>query len=192
MRVVWSGQSSAESRSDIIGGPKILTLDSRPLTLDPHTIRLRGPWQLQAVARFVARADGHYEVVRDDLPTSTRATMPADWSESFGLRFLGRVRYVRTFQKPTGLDAGERVWLVVEPPRSQVTARLAERTLGSVQANGPAGRFDITSLLADRNMLEIVVEHPMLDEQGHPTDAAAIGLPGGLIGDVRLEIEAAV
>jgi hypothetical protein len=162
------------------------------LTLDTHTIRLRGPWQLQAVARFVARSDGHFEVVHDDLPTSTRATMPADWSESFGPRFLGRVRYVRTFQKPTGLDAGERVWLVVEPPRSLGTVRLANQMLGTVRIDEPAGRFDITSLLADRNTLEIVVEHPMLDEQYHPTDAAAICLPGGLIGEVRLEIEAAI
>jgi hypothetical protein len=144
------------------------------------------------VERFVVRADGHYEAVHDDLPTSTRATMPADWSESFGPGFLGRVRYVRTFQKPTGLDAGELVWLVVEPPQSQATVRLAEQSLGNVPANGPAGRFDITSLLADRNMLEIVVEHPMRDDQNHPTDAAALYLPGGLIGEVRLEIKAAL
>ena len=169
-----------------------MTSDVRLLTCPMHIIRLRGPWQLQAVARFAARADGHYGVVRDDLPTSTRATMPADWSESFGPGFLGRVRYVRTFQKPTGLDAGERVWLVVEAPRSKAIVRLADQSLGSVLVDGPAGRFDISSLLADRNMLEIMVEHPVPDEQSHSVDAAAICLPGGLIGEVRLEIEGSV
>jgi hypothetical protein len=155
-----------------------------------HIIRLRGPWQLEAVARFVPRPDGHYRTVGDDLPTTTRATMPADWSESFGSEFLGRVRYVRTFQKPTGLESGERVWLVVEPPRSLGTVRLADQLLGTVSRDGAASRFDISSLLADRNRLEIVVEHPALDHDGRPAQLLAIHVTGGLVGEVRLEIEA--
>jgi hypothetical protein len=160
------------------------------LTLDLHTIRLRGPWQLEAVARFVARRDGSFEAAGDDLPTSTRATMPADWSQSFGPGFLGRVRYVRSFQTPTGLEPGDKVWLVVEPPRSQGIVRLSDRQLGTVQRDRPAGRFDITSLLTDRNLLEVVVEHPALDE-GRPIAGSDIHAAGGLVGEVRLEIEPA-
>jgi hypothetical protein len=156
-----------------------------------HTIRLRGPWQLEAVARFVARADGGYDVVGDDLPAPARATMPADWSEAFGPGFLGRVRYMRTFQKPTGLETGERVWLVVEPPRSQATVHLADRSLGTVKADGPAARFDITPLLADRNRLEIVIEHPAVEVDGRPVQNSGDDAPGGLVGEVRLEIEEA-
>jgi hypothetical protein len=115
--------------------------------------------------------------------------MPADWSESLGPDFIGRVRYVRTFQKPTGLEPGDKVWLCVEPPRSLGIVRLANHPLGRVHGSGSAGRFEITTLLADRNRLEIVVEHPALDEEGKPADGFLSRGPGGLVGEVRLEIE---
>jgi hypothetical protein len=156
-----------------------------------HTIRLRGPWQLDPVARFVTRADGGYEVRSDDLPAVARAQMPADWDACFGRHFLGRVRCLRTFQRPTGLEPGDKVWLVVEPPRSRGVVKLADRELGAVAFGGGAGRFDITALLADRNSLEIVVEHPTLDDSGQPLGGTAIDNVGGLVGEVRLEIETA-
>jgi hypothetical protein len=115
--------------------------------------------------------------------------MPADWSESFGHSFLGRVRYRRSFQKPTGLQYGARVWLVVEPPRSHATVTLSDEMLGELRAGDPAARYDITDSLADHNRLEIVVAHPPLDaacRAPHDFDQA---LPGGLVGEVRLEIE---
>src|SRR6476659_7700200 len=109
-----------------------------------HTIRLRGPWELEPVARFVLQADGSYQPVKDDLPAPVRVKMPADWSESFGADFLGRVRYRRTFQKPTGLESGERVWLVVEPARSGACIVWTKKLVGFVDPGEPAGRFDIT------------------------------------------------
>ncbi|MEX2317647.1 MAG: hypothetical protein WD669_10885 [Pirellulales bacterium] len=148
-----------------------------------HTIRLRGPWQLEPVARFVPRPDGTYLPVKDDLPAAARATMPADWSASFGADFLGRVRYHRVFQKPTGLEAGERVWLVVEPPTSRGTVSLGGMELGEVAHDGPPGRFEITKQLEDHNRLEVIVEHPT------PGGACDCSRPGGLVGEVRLEIE---
>jgi hypothetical protein len=115
--------------------------------------------------------------------------MPADWSCLFGADFLGRVRYERGFQKPTGLEGGERVFLVVEPPRSEGCVLLDGELLGFVHAGERAQRFDITNRLASRNKLEVFVDHPALDELrstvGNPIDT----LPGGLIGEVRLEIE---
>ena len=53
-----------------------------------HTIRLRGPWQVEAVARYVPQPDGSYRPVHDGLPPTARATMPADWSGSLGADFL--------------------------------------------------------------------------------------------------------
>jgi hypothetical protein len=168
----------------------ILALDPRLLTLDLHTIRLRGPWQLEPISRFAARRDGGHEVEPDSLPSPARSTMPADWSDSLGPVFLGRVRYTRTFQKPTGLERGDKVWLVVEPPRSLGIVRLADRELGTVRFGGPDGRFEITSLLADRNTLEIIVDHPALDASGRPSGDSDMQPAGGLVGEVRLEIEA--
>ena len=104
------------------------------------------------------------EIEATDLPPSARATMPADWSESFGAGFLGRVRYMRTFQKPTGLERGDKVWLVVEPPRSLGIVRLG-RAASWEPFDGvkPADGSISPSLLADRNTLEIIVDHPALD-----------------------------
>src|SRR3954447_22894568 len=109
-----------------------------------HTIRLRGPWELEALARFLLQADGSYRAVRDGLPAATRAKMPAEWSQTLGPDFLGRVQYRRTFHKPTGLGNGERVWLVVEPPRSRARIELNGAILGEVSPHALYGRFDVT------------------------------------------------
>ena len=155
-----------------------------------HTIRLRGPWQLEPVYRYVPRTGGGYEQVEDGLPASAKLQMPADWSAVCGADFLGRVRFVRPFNSPPGLQPDERVWLVVEPQRSQARVMMSEELLGTVGPDGAAGRFDITHLLSPHNRLEIFVDHPVVDGEQH----AGTGndrLPGGLVGEVRLEIEEA-
>jgi hypothetical protein len=154
-----------------------------------HTIRLRGPWQLEPLERYIAHSDGRFEGVVEGLPPTSRMTMPADWSAAFGAGFCGLVRYHRVFQSPTGLESGERVWLVVEPPRSRGVVKLSGEPLGNVAWGGPAARFDITERLGDHNRLEIVVEHPALDGDSAPNDDSDINQPGGLVGEVRLEIE---
>jgi hypothetical protein len=152
-----------------------------------HVIRLRGPWDVTPISRVVVTKDGACKTSVIEAPVTARQTMPADWSEQLGPDFFGRVRYVRTFQMPTGLVPSDTVSLVVEPPRSIGTVTLAETNLGTVVADGPVGRFDITGLLADRNRLEIVVEHLALDEHGSAHSANS-QLAGGLVGEVRLEI----
>ena len=159
------------------------------MTINPHTIRLRGPWQLEPIERYIPRDNGHFDRATNGLPLSSRATMPADWAGVFGCDFLGRVRYHRVFQKPTGLDSGERVWLVIEPPRTRGVVTLSDTPLGQVAWGGPVGRFQITNLLEDHNRLEIVVEHPALDESQRSSDDWVASAPGGLVGEVRLEIE---
>jgi hypothetical protein len=154
-----------------------------------HTIRLRGPWQLEPVSRYVPRADGGYERLSDSLPAAARMQVPADWNGAFGGDFLGRVRYVRTFNSPPGLQFDERVWLVVEPQRSLAIVMMSEETLGVVNADGPPLRFDITHLLSPHNRLEILVDHPVIAE-GRTIESDGASLPpGGLVGEVRLEIE---
>jgi hypothetical protein len=112
-----------------------------------HVIRLRAPWEVEALAK----------------PPGT-------------------VRCVRNFNKPTGLDGGEHVWLVVDGP--VLPARIALNGQTVVQASGssPGGaltRSDITSLLAARNKIEIELVTP---EGGDPLVS---------LGDVRLEIDVA-
>jgi hypothetical protein len=144
-----------------------------------HTIRLRGPWQLHATKRFVLQPDGSYRAVEDDLPPPAQAKMPADWSRMFGYDFLGVVRYSRNFNRPTNLDPHERVWLVVEPPRSCGQVRVNGREFGRVRFSAPAGRFDITALLEDHNTVVIDVEHPELDDDKKVHDDGSVSVTGG-------------
>ena len=154
-----------------------------------HSIRLRGPWQLEPVYRYVRRADGEFEPRTDELPPPARLHMPADWSAAFGPDFLGRVRCVRTFNTPPGLVPEERVWLVVEPQRSTARVMMGDDTLGVVAAEGEPLRVDITHRLDNFNRLEIIVEHPALVQGKSAVGEPKQLPPGGLIGEVRLEIE---
>jgi hypothetical protein len=61
----------------------------------------------------------------------------------------GMVRYSRRFHRPTGLDGGDRVFLVVD-----------EAAAGAILLNGQSvanqsGRFDITNMLAATNFLTL-------------------------------------
>ncbi|MCC7473983.1 MAG: hypothetical protein IT425_01195 [Pirellulales bacterium] len=149
-----------------------------------HSIRLRGPWGVEPVARFVPRADGSFVETTADLPPASRQVVPADWSEPLGGKFLGRVNYRRTFQSPTGLDGGQRVFLVVELQASRGQVSLGNSPLGETPL-----RRDITQLLEPRNVLIITLEHPALDASGTPTDDSYSHPTGGLTGEVRIEIE---
>jgi len=68
----------------------------------------------------------------------------------------GLVRCTRHFNKPTGLDHGERVWLVIEGAASSARITVNGSRLGqtSCLAEVPM-RIDITQLITGRNRLEI-------------------------------------
>ena len=154
----------------------------------PHVIRLRGPWQYEPLERWVLDADGGRGAI-EPLPPPGRIVMPCDWSQTLGRDFRGRVRFVRAFGKPTRLDPAEQVWLVVAGVDLTGQAELNGLPLGSLTGWHATARFDVTSLLAERNELKIEVELPPLsyaDEQRLRCDRA--GLAGGVIGEVRLEI----
>jgi beta-galactosidase/beta-glucuronidase len=129
-----------------------------------HVIRLHGPWEYEPLTG-----------VGEDVPPSGRLTIPADWSETLGADFRGRVRYTRRFHRPTGLIEGQRVWLAVERVEATGAVSLNGQMLGPAAAKGGPFRFDVTDLLARYNVLTI--------------DAESFDRPGGVTGFVRLEIE---
>ncbi|MGI9455564.1 MAG: glycosyl hydrolase 2 galactose-binding domain-containing protein [Aeoliella sp.] len=133
-----------------------------------HSIRLRGPWSYEVLSRL----DGG-----SDLPPPGKQKMPADWSLTLGKDFHGVVRYRRTFHSPTGLEAGQGVWLVVEGVRSRAEVSLNDHQLAAT-CGLAAERSPIEHLLSQTNHLIIDVEHM-------PTDEGC----GGLSGEVRLEIQ---
>ena len=65
---------------------------------------------------------------------------------------------------------------------------MLEDTLGVVRQEGPPLRIDITHRLSPHNRLEIFVDHPGIVEGRRRGEGASLP-PGGLIGEVRLEIE---
>ena len=86
----------------------------------------------------------------------------------------GQVQFTRHFNRPTGLDGGERVWLVIESLPGLVSVRLNGVVVGT-SPPCPA-RLEITELLQPRS--ELVIE-------------VASELAGDAPAGVRLEIESA-
>jgi hypothetical protein len=165
-----------------------------------HTIRLRGPWDYQPLARAELLADGTVRWDDRDLPAGGSLAMPADWNAALGSNFRGLVRFTRRFAQPTGLDETSRVWLVIDNADWQAATILNGTLLGHIQlANTPPApcllvslpprlcvspspsrrsshalpcpaRFDITALLAPRNELTIDVLLPAVEAGALPLD----------------------
>jgi beta-galactosidase/beta-glucuronidase len=154
----------------------------------PHVIRLRGPWKIEPLERYLRVAAGQYRRETHGLPAGGKVPVPGDWSDVLGSDFRGAVRYTRHFNCPTNLDARERVWLVCEGVDHR----------GDVALNGyplcdllglEFARADITEGLQPHNTL--VVDVTLLPEDhpdAPPRHAGREGKAGGLIGEVRLEI----
>lgn len=141
----------------------------------PHTIRLRGPW--------------HYEVLRDDLGgaqgAAGKTTVPGDWGAILGGPFRGCVAYRRAFHRPTTQPETERVWLLVEGADARGRVLLGGHVLGEVAGYALPARWEVTDRLAARNHLQLEVELPAGDGVVRPGRES---LPGGPVGEVRLEI----
>lgn len=131
-----------------------------------HTIRLRGPWEYEPLECMDDRP----------LPPSGKVKLPCDWHELLG-DFRGTIRFRRAFHTPTGLNLGEQVWLIIDAFYEESSVKLNDKPLGEFSTADCPARYNITALLTDdANLLEVRVTH--FGEQ-----------PGGLMGDVRLEIE---
>jgi hypothetical protein len=155
-----------------------------------HVIRLRGPWHYEPLARTALAGNGKTVVEPGELPPAGRTHLPNDWGESLGRDFRGRVRYTRHFNRPTGLDGSQHVCLVVEQVDALGHVSLNGELLGEVSAPTSA-RFDVTHRLARHNELVIEVELPRVTGQCSvlARPAGREDQPGGLVGEVRLEID---
>lgn len=159
----------------------------------PHRIRLRGPWELELLARYVAAGQGVAAAaeVAEGLPPATRVDVPGDWGRLLGAEFRGRVRYRRAFHAPP-LSEGEAVWLVVDGVDALGSAALNGEPLGPIPGYAAPAQFDITQRVRPYNLLAIEVKMPpAADEQAGTLRPGRAGMPGGLIGEVRLEVRRA-
>ena len=136
----------------------------------PHIIRLRGRWEFRVALRL-----GPDDTRELALPAG-RVEMPCDWSASLGADFCGRVVYRRPFNWTAALEPGQSVTLALDGVRQSAQVRLNGKSLGSI---GPDPAWlDVTSLLQPHN--ELLVDVECVDTESGP---------GGLTGEVRLEIE---
>lgn len=123
----------------------------------PHRIRLRGPWDCTPL---------------DPELQPRRVTMPAGWVAAELTGYRGQACFTRRFGYPGRIDEGEHVWLLGEALRGCRSVMLNGRLL--TDRAGASFAFDVTAFLAERNLLEIVLE-------GESDDV-------GLWGDIVLEI----
>jgi len=77
------------------------------------------------------------------------------------------LRWRRIFHPPTGLGVGERVCIVVEGIRATGSVTLNGQPLGRLAGPGSPSRFEVTSLLRERNELVLAIDlTPPGDETG--------------------------
>ena len=154
-----------------------------------HSIRLAGPWQLTPLAHTCWSAEGQSVEEPGSLPEGGRTTVPSDWGELLGEDFRGQVQMQRFFHKPTGLEADDRVEVVLSGVDAMGTASLNGQLLGKILAGGEPARFEISHLLENRNCLVVNVELPQLNSESAPLlRPANHHMTGGILGEVRLEI----
>jgi hypothetical protein len=135
------------------------------MTVYPHRIRLRGPWECEPIA--AATGD-------TPLPPALRMTVPCRLAEGGLAGFAGRVRFRRRFGYPGRIDSYERVWLTFGGVGAAAEVWLNGERLGRhEEAEGPF-EHEVTPLLRPRNELVVEVEAP--DDRG------------GLWGEVALEV----
>lgn len=157
---------------------------------DFHPIRLRGPWQYQVLSQCHVSTGTPPLAKIGELPPPGKVQMPADWESHLGSDFRGCVRYVRNFGCPTALEPHETVFLVLEGVDALGRVELNGEQLGEITLAAGTAKFEITELLQERNELVVEVELPIYAsaeaELLHRGDRS--GQPGGLFGEVRLEI----
>lgn len=146
------------------------------MSIKPHRIFLRGPWEYQTID--VGREVSSTTVDRRLSPVA-RAHFPAEWADLFG-DFVGCARFRRRFHRPAHLDSHERVFLVLEGVGGVGRLYVNGNDLGAVRNSEIPQRFDITDFLLGND--ELVIE---LDWQNEGTPGAE---RGGLYAPVVLEI----
>ncbi len=141
----------------------------------PHPIRLHGPWDYEVLSGETAGAK------------SGRVKLPCDWGASLGREFRGCVRYRRTFRSPSGLEPHEHVWLVCEGADARAEVQLNGQPVGHIRGYALRSDFEITGLIREHNELLLDVNMPA-ESVAASLRPGREQLPGGPIGEVRLEV----
>ncbi|HVC95444.1 MAG TPA: hypothetical protein VND64_17235 [Pirellulales bacterium] len=159
----------------------------------PHAIRLRGPWDYEILSLPSPGGRVQGRDLTGDIAPAGRTTLPGDWGDILGRDFRGRVRYRRRFNRPSGLDSHERVWLVVEGADARASVALNGRRLGDVHGYALLADFDVTEWVESRNELTLEVELQDMEPGRSGLWRPGRELkPGGPLGEVRLEVRSSL
>jgi hypothetical protein len=155
-----------------------------------HTIRLHGPWQAKLIRKDYQSPETTSAGIKPGAQTKLK--IPDDWGNWLGIEFRGLVEFDRAFGMPTGLEANQEIWLVIEQVDYRAKIWLnqnadaeanGEAPLGELQLGQSPFRRSIRQLMQARNRLHLEIELPVDVERAERRKCA-----GGLIGEVRLEI----
>ncbi len=152
-----------------------------------HSIRLRGPWQFTPIATTYWTQEGVSQETGTDVPSPGTMTIPGDWSDTLGPHFYGKVLFQRHFHKPTGLEEGDTIQIRLEQVNALADVFLNHEAIGSASAERGSVALVIERELEPRNLLEIMVDFPQLD-QNSSSLVTIENLAGGILGEVQLEI----
>ncbi|WP_145354009.1 hypothetical protein [Roseimaritima multifibrata] len=132
-----------------------------------HSIRLRGPWQRSAGARFCSESSQRVQLPQQCLPSQSddAAVTSQDLSSGSGAADGWDHCYRRSFNCPTGLQGSDRVDLVVQAIDHLVAIRLNDAIVWQVPADAQAGdargvRVPITEQLQPHNQLDLQLRLP--------------------------------
>lgn len=171
----------------------------------PHLIRLRGPWEVvpqPPTAQDVAAPQQNVSLGPFSPPPTlrravispvtraagppARVRMPARWQDIPHSPQTTELRLCRHFGAPP-LESHEQVWLVIAGLAPAAACELNGSPLTLVPTTPNHHACDISSLLAPRNLLTVIVPPPPVDS----THAAAPLTTPGPFREARLEIRAA-
>ena len=139
---------------------------------------LRGPWQIQPLARVESYESGTLIWSGRALPAAGTFRLPASWQALFG-EFRGRVRFKRRFHPPSNLELHDRLFIVCDGITGEGVIGLNGRFLGRTAAQSGNTILEVTGQLRSNNVLEIDLQF---------VDFSAELSPRGLFGPVALEI----
>jgi hypothetical protein len=86
--------------------------------------------------------------------------MPAQWTDPLAEDFHGRVRFIRSFGRPSGLEPDTRVQLIITNSHLAAEVFLNSEMIGRMPTKTNEFTVDITQKLASRNRLVIEVDIP--------------------------------
>ena len=105
-----------------------------------------------------------------------------------GSTFRGKDLFQRHFHKPTGLEDGDSIRIRIDQVNALADIFLNHKAIGSTSVENGSTAFEIEDELEPRNLLEILIDFPLVDRESANLITVE-GFSGGITGEVQIEID---